>query len=177
MTLQLRTLWNNQIWIITVIRITPMFTACLKKRTYVGGCLGYWIYKIQEAQWNSVAVAALESHIRNFPIFIGFCNNQIMNPHDNQIKKIKAKLEGFKDDICETKHLVFEAVKFDILQILSPVSETLQEVSLLTPKVMSMCRKVMRSFDKLPLSLGSWWRRCLLEGWYISHNKWDFGET
>ena len=78
-----------------------------------------------------------------------------MNPHDNQIKKIKAKLEGFKDDICETKHLVFEAVKFDILQILSPVSETLQEVSLLTPKVVSMCRKVMRSFDKLPLSLGS----------------------
>ena len=55
--------------------------------------------------------------------------------------------------ISETKHFIFEAVKFDVLQILSPVSETLQEVSLLSPKVMSMCRKVMRSFDKLPFLL------------------------
>ena len=72
-----------------------------------------------------------------------------MDPHNNQIRKIKAKLESFSDDICETNRLVFEAVKFVLLQILSPVSKTLQEVSLLTPKVMSMCRKVMRSFDKL----------------------------
>ena len=62
-------------------------------------------------------------------------------------------MEGFKDDICETKCPVFEAVKFDVLQILSPVSKTLQEVSLLTPKVMSMCRKAMRSFDKLLILL------------------------
>ena len=62
-------------------------------------------------------------------------------------------MESFKDDICETKRLVFEAVNFDVLQILSPVSKTLQEVSLLTTKVMSVCRKVMRSFDKLLILL------------------------
>ena len=62
-------------------------------------------------------------------------------------------MEGFKDDICETKHLVFEAVKFDVWQNLSPVSKTLQEVLLLTPKVMSVCRKVIRSFDKLIILL------------------------
>ena len=77
--------------------------------------------------WVEHQVAALKSHIHNFPVFIGFCNNQITNPHNNQIKKIKAKLKGFKDDICETKCLVFEAVKFDVLQILSPVSKTLQK--------------------------------------------------
>ena len=62
-------------------------------------------------------------------------------------------MEGFKDDVCETKHLVFEAVKFDVLQIFSPVSKTLQEVSLLTPKVMSVYRKVMKSVDKLLILL------------------------
>ena len=62
-------------------------------------------------------------------------------------------MECFKDDICETKCLVFEAVKCDLFQILSPVSKTLQEVSVLTPKVMSMCRNVMRSFDKLLILL------------------------
>ena len=63
-------------------------------------------------------------------------------------------MEGFKETICKTKCLVFEAVKFDVLQILSPAStKTLQEVSLLTNKVMSVCRKVMRSFDKLLMLL------------------------
>ena len=93
-------------------------------------------------RWVEHQVAALKSHIHDFPVFIGFCNNQITNPHNNQIKKIKAKLEGFKDDIYETECLVFEAVKFDILLVL-----------LLTPKVMSVCRKVMRSFNKLLILL------------------------
>ena len=60
---------------------------------------GTWLVEHQEA--------ALKSHIHNFLVFNGFCNNQITNPHNNQIKKIKAKLEGFKDDICATKRLVF----------------------------------------------------------------------
>ena len=63
------------------------------------------------------------------------------------LKQLKLTLEDFKNDICGTICLVFEAVKIDVLQILPPVSKTLQEVSPLTPKVMSVCRKVMRSFD------------------------------
>ena len=103
--------------------------------------------------WLEHQLAALKSHIHNLPVFIRFCNNQVTNSDNNQIKNIKSKLEGFKDDICETKHLVFEAVKFDVWQSLSPVSKNLQEVSLLTPKVMSLCRKMMRSFDKLLILL------------------------
>ena len=76
-------------------------------------------------RWVEHQVAALKSYIHNFPVFIGFCNNQITNHHNNQIKKIEAKLESFKDDICETKRLIFEVVEFDVLQTLSPVSKTL----------------------------------------------------
>ena len=81
----------------------------------------YIKYKRLRGTWWVEHQAALKSHINNFPVFIGFCNNQITNPHNNQIKKIRTKMEGFKDDTCEMKRLVFEAVKFDALQILSPL--------------------------------------------------------
>ena len=124
-----------------------------KQQTHFQG-IEYRKYKRPSGtQWVEHQVAALKVHIHNFPVLIGFCNNQITNPHNNRIKKIKTELEGFKDDVCETKHLVFEAVKFDVLQIFSPVSKTLQEVSLLTPKVMSVYRKVMKSVDKLLILL------------------------
>ena len=42
---------------------------------------------------------------------------------------------------------------FDILRLLEPVSKTLQAVSLLTPKLLSVCRKVIKSFEKLLLLL------------------------
>ena len=47
--------------------------------------------------------AELNLHISNLPIFIGFCNNQILHPHNAQIKKIQSKLEGYRNDVCETK--------------------------------------------------------------------------
>ena len=62
-------------------------------------------------QWVEHQAAALKSHIHNFPVFIEFCNNQITNPHNNQTKKIMAKLTDFKNDIGETACLVFEAVR------------------------------------------------------------------
>ena len=92
-------------------------------------------------------------HINNLPIFIGFCNNQILCPHNAQIKKIQSKLEGYKNDVCETKKVIFEAFKLDILHLLELVSKTLQEASLLTPKLLSVCQKVIKSFEKLLLLL------------------------
>lgn len=104
-------------------------------------------------RWVEHQCAALNSHINNLPIFIGFCNNQILNPHNPQIKKIVAKLEGYKSDVCDTKRVVFEAIKLDVLRLLEPVSKTLQEASLLTPKLLSVCRKGIKSFEKLLLLL------------------------
>ena len=41
----------------------------------------------------------------------------------------------------------------DILRLLEPVSKTLQEASLLTPKLLSVCQKAIKSFKKLLLLL------------------------
>ena len=102
--------------------------------------------------WVKHQSAALNSHI-NLPVFIGFCKNQILRPHNAQIKKVKSKLEGYKNDVCETKKVIFEAIKLDILCLLEPVSKTLQEVSLLMPKLLSVCWKAIKSFEKLLLLL------------------------
>ena len=55
--------------------------------------------------------------------------------------------------MCETKKVIFEAIKLDILCLLEPVSKTLQKVSLLMPKLLSVCRKAIKSFEKLLLVL------------------------
>ena len=41
--------------------------------------------------------------------------------------------------MCETKKVIFEAIKLDVRHLLEPLSKTLQEVSLLTPKLLSVC--------------------------------------
>ena len=76
-----------------------------------------------------------------------------MSPHNNSIKKIKSKLEGYKNNVCETKRVLFEAIKLDTLKLLEPVSKTLQECSLLTPKLMSVCRSVIKMVGKLTVLL------------------------
>ena len=54
---------------------------------------------------------------------------------------------------CETKKVIFEAIKLDVRHLLEPLSKTLQEVSLLTPKLLSVCWKAIKSFKKLLLVL------------------------
>ena len=90
-------------------------------------------------RWVEHQSPGLNSHINNLLISIGFCNNQILRPHNAQIKKVKSKLEGYKNDMCETKKVIFEAIKLDVRHLLEPLSKTLQEVSLLTPKLLSVC--------------------------------------
>ena len=99
--------------------------------------------------WVEDQCAVLNSHINNPPIFIGLCNNQILNPHNPHIKKIIPKLQGYKNDVCVTKRVVFEAIKLDVLRLLEPVRKTLQEISLLTPKLLSICRNEIKVLEKL----------------------------
>ena len=105
------------------------------------------------AHWVEHQSAALNLHINNLLTFIGFCNNQILHPHNAQIKKIQSKLEGYKNGMCETKKVIFEAIKLDILRLLEPVSKILQEASLLMPKLLSVSRKAIKSFEELLLLL------------------------
>ena len=76
-------------------------------------------------RWVEHQYTALNSHINNLPIFTGFCNSQILNPHNPQIKKIVPKLQGYKN-VCVTKRVVLEAIKLDVLR-LEPVTKMLQE--------------------------------------------------
>ena len=86
-----------------------------KRQSIFEGIL-YICYKWPSGtRWVKHQSAALNSHINNLPIFIWFCNNQIVRPHNNQIKKVKLKLEGYKNDVCETKKVIFEGIKLDIL--------------------------------------------------------------
>ena len=57
--------------------------------------------------------------------------------------------------MCETKKVIFEAIKLDILRLLEPVSETLQEVSLLTPKPLFV--KKQSKFRKAAITFEQRW--------------------
>ena len=56
--------------------------------------------------WVKHQSAALNLLINNLLVFIGFCNNQILLPHNAQIKKIQSNLVGYKNDVCEIKKYV-----------------------------------------------------------------------
>ena len=100
-------------------------------------------------RWVKHQCAALQSHLHNLPIFIGFCNSQIIDPHNAQIKKIKAKLDSYKNDVSQTKRLLFEAIKLDILNIVVPISKSKQYSTLLLPQLISSFRKVLGTLGKL----------------------------
>ena len=76
---------------------------------------------------GGASACPLQSHLHNLPIFIGFCNSQVIDPRNVQIKKIKAKLESYKNDVCQTKPLLFEAIKLDVLNIVVPTTKTMQD--------------------------------------------------
>ena len=63
--------------------------------------------------------------------------------------KIKSKLEGYRNDISNAKTLIFENIELDILRLLEPVSNTLQEACLPEVKPFPSVKKqskVLKSF-------------------------------
>ena len=50
--------------------------------------------QLSGTRWVEHRTEALDSHLINLPILIGFCDQQISSPHNNAIKKLKSKLEG-----------------------------------------------------------------------------------
>ena len=84
-------------------------------------------------RWVEYQVDALESSIKNLPVFLGFANQQISDPYNQQMKDSKRKLQGLLTDNLDITKIVFNTIKVDILLILLPVSKTLQESSLLLP--------------------------------------------
>ena len=50
--------------------------------------------QLSGTRWVEHRIEALDSHLINLPILIGFCDQQISSPHNSTIKKLKSKLEG-----------------------------------------------------------------------------------
>ena len=96
-------------------------------------------------RWVEHRIAALESHLHNWPILIGFCDQQIKQPHNQTMKKLVPILEGICKNIASMKSLLFNSVKLDILNLLQPMSKILQDTSLLSPTFITTCEVTMQN--------------------------------
>ena len=77
--------------------------ANLKWRLYKRQAIFMWqkLFKyIQPSgtHWVEHQVDALDSSIKNLPIFLGFANQQTSDPYNQQMKGCKAKLQGLLTD-------------------------------------------------------------------------------
>ena len=71
--------------------------------------------RLSGTRWVEHRVDALESHLHNLPILIGFCDQQIKQPHNQTMKKLFRVLEGIRKNIASTKSLHFNSVKLKSL--------------------------------------------------------------
>ena len=82
-------------------------------------------------------------------MLIGFCNNQIISTHNDFIKKIVSQLEGIQNDVAVALHVIFDAIKFDILGVIETISKVLQEADLLLPSLLLICHCGLQQIRKL----------------------------
>ena len=107
-------------------------------------------------RWVEHRIEALDSHLINLPILIGFCDQQISSPHNSTIKKLKSKLEGVRKGVTSVTALIFNSVKLDVLEVVRPMSKILQETSLLSPTLLTTCTVTMENIS---------WMSDLIENW------------
>lgn len=120
---------------------------------YSSGNLFLWHYHIGNT--NAHRFANLKSHNYNLPIFIGFLNQQISDPHNQSIKKIKATLQGIKSDVCHVDKIIYAGCKQDVLALVKPLSKVSQDNELILPSLITCCAKTLKLVDLLLTSEGS----------------------
>ena len=119
---------------------------CLFKRQNLYMGLDKKCYKrLSGTRWIEHRITALESHLHNLPILIGFCDQQIKQPHNQTMKKLVPVLEGIHKNITSMKSLLFNSVKLDILNLLQPMSKILQDMLLLSPTFITTYEVTMRN--------------------------------
>jgi hypothetical protein len=94
-------------------------------------------------------VSALDSHLDNLPILIGFSDQQIRAPHNDTINKLVSTLQGIRKSRANTTSLIFNAVKLDILAILCPMSMVLQDTVLLSPQFLTTCQMTVDNVNRM----------------------------
>ena len=90
-------------------------------------------------RWVEHQVAALNLHLKNLPIFIGFCDKQISTPHNASMKSARSKLKGIRKNVCNTDRIIYCALKLDILSVIAPMSKILEEAELMSPGLILIC--------------------------------------
>ena len=101
--------------------------------------------KLSGTRWGEHRITALESHLHNLPVLIGFYDQQIKQPHNQTMKKRVPVLEGIHKNIASTKSLLFNSKKFDILNLLQPMSKILQDTWLPSPTFITTCKVTMQN--------------------------------
>ena len=64
------------------------------------------------------------------------------------MKSAVPKMEGFEKSMCKTSHIVFHAVKLDILQLIRPISKILQDNVLISPEFITLCQTIINNVQK-----------------------------
>ena len=65
------------------------------------------------------------------------------------MKSAVPKMEDFEKSVCKTNHIVFHAVKLDLLQLIKPVRKILQDNELLSPEFITLCQTAINNVKKL----------------------------
>ena len=71
------------------------------------------------------------------------------------MKSAVTKMEGFGKSMCKTSHIVFHAVKSDMLQLIRPVSKILKDNALISPEFITLCQTVINNVQKAHKLLSS----------------------
>ena len=78
-------------------------------------------------RWTEHQAVSLHSCNANLPLLIAYLNNQIADPYNNTMKKVAPKLQGILGNVNKTSHILFNAIKEDILAGITPMTKVLQD--------------------------------------------------
>jgi hypothetical protein len=103
-------------------------------------------------RWTEHQTAALGSYNTNLPRLIGYCNNQIAHPYNSTMKKAVPKLQkrylnSWKHH--KTNHILFNAIKQDILAGITHTTKILQDTQLILPDLITLCSSAQKTVKKL----------------------------
>ena len=107
-------------------------------------------------RWVEHRIEALDSHLINLSILIGFCDQQISSPHNNTIKKLKSKPEGVRKNVTSMMDLIFNSVKLYVLEVARPMSKILQETSLLSPTFLTTYTVTVENISPMSDLIENW---------------------
>lgn len=100
-------------------------------------------------RWTEHQAAAIAVYLHNLPILIGFCNDQITNPKNATMKKLGPKLKGVLGGCTQLSHVLYLAIKGDILQFLTPLAKALQATELILPELITICKSAIDHVTEL----------------------------